>query len=901
VDTVVDTMHGAAIPDPYRWLEARNSPETRAWLAEQRTYAESIIRRTAGRTYLENRLRSLMDHDEVGAPQRAGEYEYFMMRRAGEEIAGIYRRPAPKPGDAQPIDPQGEYETVIDPRPWTSDQTRSVGIAALSPDGALMAYTVREGGADEVEVRIRDLARGTDLADRFPPAVYGSMWFGDDGASVSYTHWSSSIGPRFMVHKLGADVATDSVVFGPTGPHTFLSVSRAEAGRYLIYTVNHGWVRSEILVQDTRRGGATRAIVHGLDARFEARYLGGELYLRTNYQADKYRVVAVRLDQPERSRWREVIPEGEHLLEDFALIGDKFYVTYLENFSNRIRILEKDGSPAGEIAIPDFHAASIRGGRPGEAFLTLTSFTTPTTVYRLDLATGGRTVWTPPPVVWDTSGLVVRAVWYTSRDGTRGPLLVMHRGDVALDGRPFALLTAYGGFGVARKPRFEPATAAWVELGGVFALATVRGGGELGERWHRGGILQNKQNGFDDFIAAAEWLIANKHTSAARLVSYGVGNGGLLVGAALTQRPDLFQAVVCGVPDLDILRAYTLRSSTNVPAVLEYGDPRNPSHFETIRRYSPYQNVKANTAYPAVMFFTGDLDTRIPPFAARKMTARLQAATTSGRPVVLWYNPRMGHGGRPMSRLVLDGAAQLAFALDQVGVDLHRRSSDREDGLPEHVHPRRHPQPRHSRRRQPPAPPLRRPLGDRDRHVAVEVGGREQQRRRRRVREVRDRGRHDVATPGVLDRHRDAEGDADIADLPRPGEPTNLRDLEVDHVHRLIGRGAHHHVEIVHDLVQHERPVRVPADGQTLVIGEAGLLEVHVHVTHRVRHPDGRVLGPSGIGIGHEQVGRGQGFAHRLDPRDVRIGIAAHLELELGVALLAVPGHLLGHPLGGLL
>ncbi|MGE0555922.1 MAG: prolyl oligopeptidase family protein [Gemmatimonadales bacterium] len=671
-DTVVDTIRGVAIPDPYRWLEDQTSPETRAWLEAQNAYAEQVIGRAGARAYLEHRLGRLMEADDnLIRPRRAGGHEYFVMRRVGGEGAILYRRPVPKEGDESPIDPRGEYETVIDPGAWTPDYTTSIGIAALSSDGKLLAYTVRDGGPDEIEVRIRDLDRGVDLPDRLPPALYGNVWFGRDRKRLFYVHQSRTIGPRAKAHVLGTDVAEDSVVFGHTGPDSFLYAAEIAGGRYLLYTIDHGWTRSEIHVQDLQRGGPPRVIVNDVEARFDAKFLDGQLYLVTNFLADRNRVLEVPIDDPARDRWREVIPEGEHLLEDFTLIDGKFYVTFLEDVSNRIRVFAKDGTPAGALAVPDFHSASIRPGKPGTAILTLASLTSPTTEYRVELSTGARTVQSRSAVEWDTTGIEVEQRWFASKDGTRSPMYVMRRRDVALDGRPFALLTGYGGFNVSRKPRFNPMAAAWVELGGVYAVATLRGGAEFGESWHRDGMLENKQNVFDDFIGAAEWLIDNRYTSPDRLAIQGGSNAGLLVGAALTQRPDLFSAVLCSVPDVEILRFPHFPEVTNIPALREYGDARILSEFEAIRRYSPYQNVRDRTAYPAVMFLTGDLDTRVPPLGARKMTARLQAATTSDRPVILWYNPRMGHaGGRPASRLVADAAMQLAFALDQLGVEV---------------------------------------------------------------------------------------------------------------------------------------------------------------------------------------------------------------------------------------
>lgn len=670
VANVVDTLHGVPIPDPYRWLEEQDSPDTRAWIDRQNAYAERIVGATRVRAYLEERLRRLMDIDDVGEPRKAGDYEYFTMRRAGEEVSLIYRRPAPKEPASGPIDPHGEYEVVLNPLDLNTDGTTAVTIVSFSRSGNLMIYHVRDGGPDEVEIRIRDLERGVDLPDRLPPALYGSISFSHDDQGFYYVHRSREIGPRVYHHVLGTDNAADRVVFGEGyGPETFINLSQAAEGRYLVFTVNHGWAWSEVHFHDRRRGGPVRTIVNDVDARFYPQFIDGELYMRTNLGADRNRLVAVDLANPAPAHWREAIPESEDVMEDFALIDGKLYVSYLHNASNRIGIFEKNGTPAGAIAIPEYHSASIRRAGDGEAFLTLSSFTTPRTVYKLDLETGGRTVWDQPAFDWDSAGIVVTQVWRTSKDGTRAPMFLVHRRDVRLNGRNPTLLTGYGGFYVARKPGFTAMAALWLELGGVYALATLRGGSEFGESWHRDGMLENKQHVFDDFLSAAEWLIDNDYTNPEKLAIQGGSNGGLLVGAALTQRPELFRAVLCTFPDVDLLRFFLYTSNNNAPALLEYGNAAIPEQFEAIRQYSPYQNVRPGVAYPAVMFHTGDLDTRVPPLAARKMTARLQAATTSGHPVILHYDPRAGHaGGRPFSRRVRDAAMQMAFLVEQLGM-----------------------------------------------------------------------------------------------------------------------------------------------------------------------------------------------------------------------------------------
>jgi prolyl oligopeptidase len=673
VELVVDTIHGEAVPDPYRWLEDTGNPEIPAWVEEQNAYAEQIIGNPPVRAWLEARLRELNDRDDVGSPRKAGDYEYFTMRRQGEEVGAIYRRPAPPEGDTASVDPDGEYEKVLDPLEWAQDGTTSLGILSFSPDGNLLLYSVRDGGPDEYAVRVRDLERGEDLPDRLPPALHSSVQFTGDGSGFYYTLRSRDpeIGTRVRLHRLGTEMSSDVVLFGEGyGPSTYLDVREVEDGRYLLYSVRHGWDRSELYIQDGE-GGPVRPIVTDADARFYHQVHDGQLYVRTHLGADKSRLMVVPLTAPELENWRELIPEAEDVMEDFTFIGDRIYVSYLHDVSSQIRVFETDGTPVGEIDVPEFHSASIRGSDPGFALLTLSSFTSPSTVWRLDLESGDRTIEEPPEIEWDASDVEVSQVWRTSRDGTRAPMFLVHRRGIELDGNNPTLLTGYGGFYVARRPGFSTTAAAWLEMGGVYALATLRGGSEYGESWHRDGMLLNKQHVFDDFLSAAEWLIENGYTRPERLAIMGGSNGGLLVGAALTQRPELFRAVVCSNPDLDILRFPWHYDANSPPAMLEYGNASIQEHFEAIRQYSPLQNVREGTAYPAVFFSTGALDTRVPPQGARKMAAHLQAVSTSGYPVILDYSFRAGHaGGRPVSDRIRLNAMQLTFLANQLGMEV---------------------------------------------------------------------------------------------------------------------------------------------------------------------------------------------------------------------------------------
>ena len=668
-EPVVDTLHGVVFTDPYRWLEDQDSPETRAWIAEQNAYAEQIVGESELRSGLETRLRELMNAPGPVYPQRRGDFDYFAFRKPGREVGAIYRRPAPDEPDDVPLDVTADYEVVIDPLDLRADGTTSVGIQGFSPDGNLMLYSIRDGGPDEIEVRVRDLNSGEDLPDRLPTALYSSVAFTSDGTGFYYTHRSRQSGPRVRRHVLGTDMSEDVELFGAgIGPTAFINASEVDEGRYLIYTVQHGWARTDVYLHDLRAGTPPVPLVVGAPARFRPRWVDGELYLLTNLDAPRNRVVAIRPEASDPSQWREVIPEAEDLLTGYQFIGDDIFADYLHNVSSRIVRYGADGTMRGEIPIPEHHVATLRGHGEGAALLSLTSLLTPQAVLQLDLETMETEEWRPSTVPFDGSAYEMKQVWFTSADGTEAPMYVAHRRGLQPDGATPTLLYGYGGFNVNLLPRFDARAAVWMEQGGVYAIATLRGGGEFGEEWHRDGMLENKPNVFADFIAAAEWLVDNGYTNPDKLTIRGASNGGLLVGSALTKRPDLFRAVFAGLPELDLVRFYQFTEANNMPALLEYGNGAVREEFEVLRTFSPYQNVRDGVDYPAVMLTQGDLDTRVPPLQARKMAARLQAATGSGLPVILDYDARTGHaGGRTFSRNVRNGAMELAFLLQQLG------------------------------------------------------------------------------------------------------------------------------------------------------------------------------------------------------------------------------------------
>lgn len=666
VRPVVDRIHGEPFTDSYRWLEEQDHADVRAWIDRQNQHADAVLAATAAAPSLLARLQSLSAAPEVGRPQRGGDFEYFTVRRAGEELAVICRRPLPEVPDAD-IDPAAACERIVDPALMSGDGTVSVDLVAVARDGTRLIYSVRDGGQDERSLHVLDLKTLTDT-ERLPNALWDSVSMKRDGSGFFYVRRSRQTGARARFHAWGANPDLDPVLFGEGyGPTAFLSIAQNDDGSRYLYTVQHGWLRSEVWWQDVSAGTAPRALVPGLDGHFYPRFVGGAVWMRTDYQAPMGRVVVVDPTQPSPDRWQTVVAEGDDYLEEFDRIGGKVFATYVRDASNRISVVDTTGGAAAEVDLPPMVTAAIRADGPDAARLTLQSFTMPSTVYRMNVATGERTLHEPAEVEWDATGLETTMAFGTSKDGTRVPVFLTGRVNRPKDGTNRVLLTGYGGFNVAQKPRFSPMAAAWMEGGGVYASAVLRGGSEFGEDWHRAGMLTNKQRVFDDFIAAAEALVRAGETTPDRLAINGTSNGGLLVGAALTQRPELFRAVLCGFPDLDILRFNQFTTNNNMPALLEYGDAAVVDQFRAIKDFSPYQNVRAGTSYPAVMVWTGDLDTRVPPLAGRKFAAALQAATTSGHPVILRYLPRAGHAagnGLPLSARVRLQAEQLHF-LDQ--------------------------------------------------------------------------------------------------------------------------------------------------------------------------------------------------------------------------------------------
>ncbi len=665
-----ETIHGVEVADPYRWLEDGRSAETRAWIVAQQEYAAPFLN-LPERERIRRRIAELLKIDAVGFPIERHGWYFFSRRRAEQQRSAICRRHGP----------DGEDEVLIDANSMSADHMVGVHIAGLSRDGSVMLYGVRHGGEDECSIRAMEIASRRDLPEVLPRARYDAASWKHDNSGFYYAIRIDQ-GPRIRFHRLGSEVAEDREIFGAgLGPEKWAAMRVSDDGRYLLIYVGYrtdsteSGDRGELYFQRIHRDGGPEGeiitLVDGIDATFGGSDAGDAFIMLTNWKAPNRRVLRVEFANPSRDAWREIIPEGPSTIESVATVGGKLVVTYIEDVRTRVRVFEPDGTYLHDIEMPGAGTAAGFWGRweRSETFYAFSSFSRPPAIYRYDLATRARHVWWRHEGAIDPDQFETRQVWYASKDGTRIPMYLFHRRGLALDGARPTLLTGYGGYNLSPLPSYSSMAIGWAEAGGVFALANLRGGGEFGERWHQAGRREKKQNVFDDFIAAAEWLVANSYSKPAKLAILGGSNGGLLVGAAMTQRPDLYRAVICHRPLLDMLRHH--KHPLGPYWIGEYGCADDPAQFRYLFAYSPYHNVRPGTRYPAAMFVTGDSDTRCDPMHARKMAAALQFATASDYPILLHYRAEAGHlATLPVDATIDEITDQLAFLFRELGVSI---------------------------------------------------------------------------------------------------------------------------------------------------------------------------------------------------------------------------------------
>ena len=670
---VVDMIHGVEIVDDYRWLEDPSRTETRQFVEAQNAYTRSILDNLPGREALRSRLRHLLAIGTITAPEEGGNRLFYTRRQGDENQPRLLVRDQADGSDRVLVDPNR-----IDP----AGGTTAIDWWYPSFDGNLVAVGLSNSGDEQSTMHLVDAASGKRLPDVIPGTWFATVAWLPDSSGFYYTSnlknpdgtvSTDNYQRAVYLHHVGTQPDDDVIIFPDDGdPETQPSVSLSRNGRWLLVRVHRGWDPAQIHVCDLQRPGSEFfCLTEGLTGLFTVSVAGDMAVIHTNHNAPNYRLLAVSLGSPEQSNWIEIVPErADAVLDGFVVARDYIMLRYLRDARSSLVLVGLNGENPSDIELPETGSVTAMHGWEGghSVFLAFESFTVPPTIYRFNTASGRLEIWDRVDSDVDVSQFRVEQIWYRSKDGTSISMFIIGPRTRASDGSGRLLLTGYGGFNVSQTPSFGRGMLAWLEAGDTLALPNLRGGGEYGEKWHQTGMLERKQNVFDDFIVAAEHLIAEGYTTPDRLGILGGSNGGLLVGAAFTQRPDLFRAVVCAVPLLDMLRYHDfLIARLWIP---EYGSAENPDQFPYLRAYSPYHNVSDTVEYPAILFMTGDADSRVDPMHARKMTARMQGRVRSRGPILLRFEFEAGHGiGKPVAKLVEQYTDQWSFLRWQLGAD----------------------------------------------------------------------------------------------------------------------------------------------------------------------------------------------------------------------------------------
>ena len=674
---VVETRFGERIPDPYRWLEndVREDPRVAQWVADQNRVTRAYLDGLHGRSWFEQRVRSLIDYERFGIPRKAGR-SYFYERNSGlQNQAQLFMRKGLR----------GKPRLLVDPNTWSGDGADALSAWEPSDKGRFVALSVQQGGSDWRTLRVFDVKQGRMLYDEVRWVKFSSIsWIGDEGFFYSRfpepneasTFTGLNYNHAVWFHRVGTRQSADELVFAtPDMPQTKHTVEVTRDGRHAVIRSSTGTderyeLRVIDLKQRKRAGWKTRTLESGFDHDWQlVEGMGSRLWFVTNKDAPRYRLVSIDLSTRE-PRWTEIIPESTDILRHARIIGGHLVVSLLRDASSRALIYDLNGKSVRTVSLTGIGSASGFRGRPDdpETFYAFSSFNQPTAIYRMDLTTGKSALFASPDTGFEPRDYDVSQRFYTSKDGTRVPMFVVRSKEAEKQGRAQpTLLYGYGGFDIAMTPGFSTLRMAWLEAGGTFAMANLRGGGEYGKEWHDAGRLANKQNVFDDFIAAGEYLIAEGITPRGGLAIQGGSNGGLLVGAVVNQRPDLFAAGNAAVGVMDMLRFD--RFTAGRYWTDDYGDPSVEEDFRVLRAYSPYHNIRAGADYPALLITTADTDDRVVPGHSFKYAAALQAADEGGRPRLIRIETRAGHGaGKPTDKMIEEGADVLSFLAHWTGL-----------------------------------------------------------------------------------------------------------------------------------------------------------------------------------------------------------------------------------------
>jgi prolyl oligopeptidase len=667
-----DVLHGVTVEDPFRWLEDGKSPEVQAWMTAEDTLARSELKKLPERDAIAARLKELFYVDSLGAPRHRGERYFYSRRHAAKEKAIVYWKKGK----------DGAEQVLFDPNEWSKDGSVSLGGWSVSWDGKLVAYQVHQNNSDEATLRVMDVAtHKISEIDDIAGGKYAQASWTPKGDGFYYTWLTTDPAVKeaerpghaeIRFHRLGEDPKKDRVIRERTGdPSTFLSGFLSRDGHWLIVTIEHGWASQDVFFKDMRAAKSELVpLAVGRKAHFSVDPYKDQLYVVTDEGAPRSRVFVVDPKKPQREAWKEIVPERpDATLDGAGVIGGRLALSYLKDVTSRLEIHDLHGKLLHEVALPGLGTMGGPSGREDEdeAYFSFESFTTPNEIHELSMKTFATKLYSKIAVPVDPTPYTVEQVFYPSRDGTRVSMFIVHRKDLKKDGRSRALLWGYGGFQISETSHFSASIYPWLERGGVYAVPNLRGGSEYGEEWHKHGMLLEKQNVFDDLFGAAEHLVKEGYTRSDRLAVYGGSNGGLLTGAAITQRPDLFSAVVCAVPLLDMVRYH--KSGSGGTWVQEYGSAEDPEQFKALFAYSPYHHVKPGTAYPPLLLLSADHDDRVDPMHARKFAAAMQAAGGKA-PVLLRIEKNSGHGGADLLRAEVEkGADRYAFLLAHTAHD----------------------------------------------------------------------------------------------------------------------------------------------------------------------------------------------------------------------------------------
>jgi prolyl oligopeptidase len=667
-DNVADTFFGVTVADPYRWLEDDESKETAAWVSEQNTLTFGFLGKIPYREKIRERLTSMWNYEKYTAPQKEGDYTYFAKNDGLQNQFVIYRQK----DNQQP-------EVFLDPNKFSADGTTSLGETGFSHDGSLLAYSISEGGSDWRKIIVMNALTKEIIGDTLIDVKFsGISWKGNEG--FYYSSYDKPKGSelsamtdqhKLYFHKLGTHQPEDKVVFGSDIKRRYIGGGVTEDGRYLVVTAAISTTGNELYIKDlTKPDSKFKTIVNNFD---NDSYIidndGSRLFIVTNLNAPNRRIVTVDAAEPGVENWVDFIPQTENVLEPATGAGFIF-ASYLRDAISYVNQYDRSGILIRKIELPGAGSASGFGGKRDdkEIYYTFTNYITPATIFKMDPVTGKSEVFKKPVVLFDSNNYTSEQVFYNSKDGTRIPMIITFKKDTQLNGKNPTILYGYGGFNISETPAFKISAACWLELGGIYAVPNIRGGGEYGEKWHLAGTKMNKQNVFDDFIAAAQYLIDKKYTSSDFLAINGGSNGGLLVGAVMTQRPDLMKVALPAVGVLDMLRYNKFTAGAGW--AYDYGTAEDSKEmFEYLYKYSPVQNVKEGIEYPATLITTGDHDDRVVPAHSFKFAAQLQAKQKGNNPVLIRIETRAGHGaGTPVSKSIEQYADIFGFTLWNMGI-----------------------------------------------------------------------------------------------------------------------------------------------------------------------------------------------------------------------------------------